>query len=115
MHKDVTQFVESCTICQMFSNICHQDGLHPTYPLVIHFKWVVDLVTMLVGLWQMRYIVLAREDLTNEVEGKALRNKTTKAVCNFLLEEVICRYGCIGKITADRGELDAAEARKFFG
>ena len=114
MHKDVTLFVESCTTCQMHSTVRHRDGLHPTYPLVMHFKWVVDLVTMPVGLWRMRYIVLAREDLTNQVEGRALRNNTTQGVCTFLLEDVICRYGCIGKITADRGELDADEAREFF-
>ena len=44
-----------------------------------------------------------------------LQNKTTSAVCKFLLEDVICRYGCVGKITADRGELDTDKARKFFG
>ena len=37
------------------------------------------------------------------------------AVCKFILEDVICRYGCVGKITADRGELDADEAKEFFG
>ena len=45
---------------------------------------------------------------------KGLRNKTTLAVCKFLLEDVICRYGCAGKIEADRGELDANEAKEFF-
>ena len=114
MYKDVSQFAESCVACQMYSNVRHRDGLHPTYPLAMHYKWVVDLVTMPLGLWQMRYLVLAREDLTNQVEGRALRTKTTEAVCKFLLDDVICRYGCVGKITADRGELDAAEAREFF-
>ena len=93
----------------------HRDGLRPTYPLALHYKWVVDLITMPVGVWQMRYIVLAREDLSNQVEGQALRTKATGVVCKFLLEDVICRYGCVGKITADRGELDAEEAREFFG
>ncbi|KAL3686249.1 hypothetical protein R1sor_004271 [Riccia sorocarpa] len=114
MYKDVVAFVESCLTCQTYSNIRHRDGLHPTYPLAIHFKWVVDLVTMPVGLWQMRYLVLAREDLSNQVEGRALRRNTTKAVCRFLLEDVVCRYGCVGKITADGGELDAQKARDFF-
>ena len=114
MYKDVSQFVESCVTCEMYSNVRHRDGLQPTYPLAMHYKWVVDLVTMPLGLWQMRYLVLAREDLTNQVEGRALRAKTTEAICKFLLEEVICRYGCVGKITADRGELDAKEAREFF-
>jgi transposase InsO family protein len=35
-------------------------------------------------------------------------------VCKFLLEDVICRYGCVDKIVADRGELDANEAKEFF-
>ena len=114
MYKDVQHFVETCVICQMHSNVRYRDGLQPTYPLAMHYKWVVDLVTMPLGLWQMRYLVLAREDLTNQVEGRALRTKSTSSVCKFLLEDVICRYGCIGKVTADRGELDAAEAREFF-
>ena len=62
----------------------------------------------------MRYLVLAREDLTNQVEGRALRNKTTTVVSRFLIEDVICRYGCVGKIVADRGELDTEEAEELF-
>ncbi|KAL3691330.1 hypothetical protein R1sor_004981 [Riccia sorocarpa] len=77
MYKDVVVFVESCLTCQMYSNVRHRDGLHPTYPLAIHFKWVVNLVTMPVGLWGMR-------------------------------------YGCVGKMTTDRGELDARKAEEFF-
>ena len=36
-----------------------------TYPPTIHFKWMVDLVTMPMGVGQMWYLVLACEDLTN--------------------------------------------------
>ena len=43
-----------------------------------------------------------------------MRTKETSSVCRFLLEDVICIYGCVGKIVADRGELDANEARQFF-
>ena len=32
----------------------------------------------------------------------------------FLLEDVVCRYGCVGKIVADRGDLDACEAMDLF-
>ncbi|KAL3680258.1 hypothetical protein R1sor_023214 [Riccia sorocarpa] len=62
----------------------------------------------------MRYLVLAMEDLSNQVEGRALRRNTTEDVCRFLLEDVVCRYGWVGKITANGGELDAQEARDFF-
>ena len=62
----------------------------------------------------MKYLVLAREDLTNQVEGRALTNKVTTTVCKFLLKDVVCRYGCVGEIVADRGELDEREAMDFF-
>ena len=62
----------------------------------------------------MRYLVLAREDLTNQVEGRAVQNKTIVAMCCFLIEEVVCRYGCVGKIVVDKGELDAYEAEELF-
>ena len=113
-YKDVVKWVETCEECQLYSNVWHRDELHPTFPLALHAKWMADIVVMPFGLWQMKYLVLAREDFTNQVEGRALRNKTTSTVCRFLLEEVICRYGCVGKIIADRGELDANEAKELF-
>ena len=103
IYKDVLYFDSTCESCQVHSNMRHCDELRPTYPLTIHFKWMVDLVG------QMKYLVLAREDLTNQVEGCALTNKTTAVVCKFLLEDVVCRYGYVGKIVADRGELDATK------
>ena len=98
----------------MHSVVRHRDELHPTYPPTVHFKWMVDLVTMPMGEGQKRYLVLAREDLTNQVEGRVLTNKTTAAMCKFLIEDVICRYGYVRKIVADRGELDAKEAEELF-
>jgi hypothetical protein len=114
LYKDVHRFVTTSESCRMHSMVRHRDELHLTYPPTVHFKWMVDLVTMPLGVGQMRYLVLAREDLTNQVEGRALQNKTTAAVCRFLVEEVVCKYGCVSKIVADRGELDAQEAEELF-
>ena len=83
MYKNLLHFVCTCESCQVHSNIRHRDELQPTYPLTIHFKWMVDLVSMPMGVGQMKYLVLAREDLTNQVEGRALTNKTTAACANF--------------------------------
>ena len=41
-------------------------------------------------------------------------NKTTTAVCKFLIEDAICRYGCVGMIVADHGELYAEEVEELF-
>ena len=75
---------------------------------------MIDLVTMPLGVGQKRYLVLAREDLTNQMEGHALQTKGTLGLYQFILEDIVCRYGCIGKIVADRGELNSAEAQDFF-
>ena len=58
--------------------------------------------------------MLAREDLTNHVEGRVLPRKTCSLVCQFLLEEVFCRYGCVGQVIANRGELDSDKVRGLF-
>ena len=114
MYKDVAEFTESCEKCQVYSGVRHRDELHPTFSPTINFKWMVDIVAMPTGIGQKKYLVLAREDLTNQVEGRALRRKTCSAVCQFLLEEVFCRYGCVGQVIADRGELDSDKARGLF-
>jgi hypothetical protein len=43
-----------------------------------------------------------------------MRTKSIKGVCRFILEDIFSRYGTIGRMRADRGELDAVEARNFF-
>lgn len=90
------------------------DALHPTVPLTIHYTWVLDIVYLPRGLWRKRYLVLAREELSNFVEGRALTSNTTNAVCSFVLEDIISRYGCFTTLRADRGELNATEATAFF-
>ena len=70
---------------------------------------MLDIVAMPTRIEQRKYLLLACEDLTNQVEGRALQKKTSTAICQFLLEEVICRYGCVEHVIADQGELDSNE------
>ena len=65
-------------------------------------------------LGEMKYLALAQEGLTHQVEGQTLRRKATSTVSCFLYEDVICRYGCIVQIVMDRGDLDSNEAHLFF-
>ena len=77
-----------CLTCQLQSKIQYRDELHPTYPPSIHFQWVIDLVIMPPGIWGMRYLVLTREELSNFVEGRALRTKNIERICRFILEDI---------------------------
>ena len=50
-----------------------------------------------------QYIVLAQDDLSKYVEGRALQTASARAVAMFVLEDLILCYGCIGKIVIDNG------------
>ena len=90
MYHDAHNFVATYESYQIHSAIRPRDEWHPTYPRTVHFEWMVDLVLMPMGVGQMRYLVLAREDMMNQEEGRVMQNKMTAAVCWFLIEEAIC-------------------------
>jgi hypothetical protein len=49
------------------------------------------------------YAVLARDDLSGWVEGRALEKADSLSVAKFLQEDVVCRHGCPRKIVLDGG------------
>ena len=53
LYQDVHRFVIMCENCQMHSIVRHRDEFHPTYSPTVHFKLMVDLVTMPMGIGQM--------------------------------------------------------------
>ena len=67
-------------------------------------------MAMPIGFRFKKYLVVSREDHTNQVKGKVVRLKTTSIVSQFSLEEIVCRYVCIGKIVANRRELKSNNA-----
>jgi hypothetical protein len=50
-----------------------------------------------------RYIVLARDDLSKYVEGRALWKTSASAIARFVWEDIIVHYGCIGRIVTNNG------------
>ena len=68
---------------------------------------------MPMGVGQIKYLVLEREDLTNQLEGRGVRNKMMTSMYKFLLEYIIIQYNCVGKIVVDRGELNANDAMEL--
>ena len=114
MYVDVSEYVETCKVCQLYSKVQHRDGLVPTYPLSLHYQWAVDVVHMPKGVRGAQYLVLAIEDLSSYSKGRALTSNKTEAVCRFIMEDIVARYGCFDRMRADNGELNADEATNFF-
>lgn len=59
MSKDEAEFIGSYENFQLQTNIRHQDRLYPTYPFILHYKLVVDLVLISIRFKLMKYLVLA--------------------------------------------------------
>lgn len=49
-----------------------------------------------------RFLVIARYDLSSWVEAKPLYTLFSRAIVDFLWEDIICCHGCFGKLVIDR-------------
>ena len=102
MYVDVEQWVKSCEECQRKSRLRYEEGLHPTWSVMVFDKLGVDVVYM-PRSEDGSYLVLARDDLSGWVEGRAIDAVNSFNVSKFLYEEVICRHGCPRHIVLDGG------------
>ncbi len=62
------------------------------------------------GQWSKKYLMLAREELSNFVERRKIRAKTTKNIYKFNLEDIFNQYGNIRRMRVDRRQLDVEES-----
>ena len=102
LHSEVRSYVRTCEQCQRRDPSRLEEGLHPTWVTLFWQKAGLDVVYM--PLCEgIKYLVVARCDLSGWVEARPMRNLTSKAVARFLWEDIICRHGCFGKLVVDGG------------
>ena len=102
LHSEVKAYVQSCQKCQRRDPFRPEEALHPTWVALLWQKVGLDVVYM-PRCQGFRYLVVARCDLSGWVEAKPLRTLSSRAVADFLWEDVICRHGCIEKLIIDGG------------
>src|SRR5271170_1752861 len=103
MFEDVDEWVKTCEKCQRRSKIRFEDGLHPTWSTIVWDKVGLDIVYM-PRSEEGSYLVLARDDLSGWVEGRAIDAVNSFNVSKFLYEEVVCRHRCPTRIVLDGGK-----------
>ena len=59
------------------------------------------------------YLVLARDDLSGWVEGRAIDEANSYNVSKFLYEDVICRHGCPRRIVLDGGRENMGKTKEL--
>jgi len=102
LFDDVTGYVRTCKVCQLLARDRREEAMHPSWTPVVGRKWAVDVVKMPTAAGFV-CLVLAREDVSGWVEGRALRAPKSRHVARFLFEEIICRFGCFELLVNDGG------------
>jgi transposase InsO family protein len=101
-YQDVRKFVQSCEVCQKRAHGRLDEALRPTWSAFMGDKWALDVVYM-PSADGKNFLVLAREDVSGWVEGKAIANNDSASIAKFIWEDIICRHGLPLQIIMDNG------------
>ena len=106
MNEDSMEFVRKCDKCQRFSKIpCAAPNelkqMQSPWPFAV---WGIDLIGSLpTGKGGVKYAVVAVDYFTKWAEAEPLATITTKKVLDFVIKNIVCRYGLPRKIVSDNG------------
>lgn len=98
----IKHHIATCHECQIRSTKRVEIPLTISTPATLFSKVYIDI--MLMPREQgYKYIVAARDDLSRNSEGRALKKATSKNLAKFFWEELYCRYGMILQVVTDNG------------
>lgn len=92
MYQDVVEWVKTCDECQKQGKSRFDEPLHPTWSVMVWDKVGVDVIYMPLD-GKEGYAVLARDDLSGWVEGRALEKADSLSVAKFLQLSEENRFG----------------------
>ena len=101
MNEDSMEFVRRCDKCQRFSKIprAAPNELKQMQSPWSFAVWGIDLIGSLpTGKGTIKYVVVAVDYFTKWAEAEPLATIMTKKVLDFLVKNIICRYGLPRKI-----------------
>ena len=75
-----------------------------THTPLIFEELHVNIMHMSLASNRCKYIVHSRDSLTSWVEGRVLRNEKTRSIGLWLLEDILTRWGSLGRIITDNAE-----------
>ncbi|KAJ5110888.1 hypothetical protein N7532_001423 [Penicillium argentinense] len=113
MYTQVAEYVRGCPNCQFRNPIRVEEPLLPNRVQNVWDQVFIDTAA-LPDEDGYRCMVQAREALSGWVEAKPLKGKATgKAVCDFIWQDIICRYGWPLRIVMDKGPEFRSEVQLF--
>ena len=106
LFKDAYKFVKLCVTCQRFSGKLKFSRNLPLRPVEVQApfqQWGIDFIGKITNKSSRghSWILVAIDYFTKWVEAIPTRNATSKVVINFILNNIIIRFGCPQKIVTD--------------
>ena len=106
MASQVEKWVETCPSCNTKSNPRQRlQGL--LMPTVFSYPWEQVAIDILGPLPETKsgnlYVCVVTDAYTKWAEVVALPNPAMLTIAEFLVGQVICRYGCPKQLLSDRG------------
>jgi hypothetical protein len=112
MYKDVKIYCDTCHECQARSRQRMNEPIRPWAPRTLDAIWFVDVVNMTEEEGGYKYVIMAREGLSNWLEAARLKRKRSIDWIKFVDREIVTRYGCT-TIVSDHGELDSRAMQDY--
>jgi hypothetical protein len=102
LFDDIKDYLKTCHECQL--RTVDKVYIPPsiTIPATLFSKVHIDTMHMPPSRGK-RYLVQARDSLTSYVEWRALVSETGRNLANFILEELLTRWGALQEIVTDNG------------
>ena len=105
MDKDVNWHVKTCQRCQERQKAMFQIPRVETHTPSIFEHLFMDTLFMTPASNNCKYIVHGRCSLTTYAEARALREENATTVAQWLFEDIVCRWGCLQRITTDNSKV----------
>nr|GAT47309.1 predicted protein [Mycena chlorophos] len=101
LERDVAWYVKTCHMCQVRQRNQFRIPPIPTFTPSLFRKIHSDVMVMSEVSNGHKLVVSARDSLSRWIEAQGLRSDTAAALGKFLLEYIICRWGCPDEIVTD--------------
>ena len=102
IHEDIKWYIQTCHLCQERQLRLVRIPPVVAQPAPLFTKIYLDILHLPPSN-KYRYIIQARCSLSHYPEYRALRSQTSKAVGDWIFEDLLCRWGALAEIVTDNG------------
>lgn len=99
--RDVSWYVKSCELCQLRQKTLLKIPPIVTYTPSLFQQVHIDVMTVGTPSNGFNKLVDARCSLSTWLEARAIKNENARTLALFILEEIICRWGCPEVLVTD--------------